>query len=237
MIEGAFIDDNINATKYFLTIQLQQQQPQQQHPQLFDHRDSAQNAISKNGTETEDATQTSSIGFALDGGHVVRLPIVADVNAIDIASQTKRKFVLNVDADMYETAGYNAAQLALKMRTNLPVSFAIELAYDSTPIDRSVGVIYAAIVLFGLYVMIIWEIVHRTFAAMVASTMSIALLAMMNERPTMVQLMSWIDVETLLLLFGMMILVAILSETGLFDYLAVYAYKVSAACCGERLPD
>lgn len=48
----------------------------------------------------------------------------------------------------------------------------------------------------------------------------------MNERPPMALIMSWIDIETLLLLFGMMILVAILSETGIFDYLAVYAYKV-----------
>jgi Na+/H+ antiporter NhaD/arsenite permease-like protein len=48
----------------------------------------------------------------------------------------------------------------------------------------------------------------------------------MNERPPMTLIMSWIDIETLLLLFGMMILVAILSETGIFDYLAVYAYKV-----------
>ena len=39
--------------------------------------------------------------------------------------------------------------------------------------------------------------------------------------------MSWIDVETILLLFAMMILVAILSETGIFDYLAVYVFKVS----------
>lgn len=52
----------------------------------------------------------------------------------------------------------------------------------------------------------------------------------MNERPPMTLIMSWIDIETLLLLFGMMILVAILSETGIFDYLAVYAYKVSANC-------
>jgi Na+/H+ antiporter NhaD/arsenite permease-like protein len=42
----------------------------------------------------------------------------------------------------------------------------------------------------------------------------------------MAELISWIDVETLLLLFSMMMLVAILSETGIFDYLAVYAYKV-----------
>lgn len=46
------------------------------------------------------------------------------------------------------------------------------------------------------------------------------------QRPTMPELISWIDVETLLLLFSMMMLVAILSETGIFDYLAVYAYKV-----------
>ena len=42
----------------------------------------------------------------------------------------------------------------------------------------------------------------------------------------MATLVGWIDVETLLLLFSMMVLVAIFSETGIFDYLAVYAYKV-----------
>jgi P protein len=61
---------------------------------------------------------------------------------------------------------------------------------------------------------------------MIASTFSIGVLAAMNERPTMAVVMSWIDVETLLLLFGMMILVAVLSETGIFDFLAVYAFKV-----------
>lgn len=32
--------------------------------------------------------------------------------------------------------------------------------------------------------------------------------------------------DTLLLLFSMMVLVAIIAETGIFDWLAVYAYKV-----------
>lgn len=54
-------------------------------------------------------------------------------------------------------------------------------------------------------------------------------LAAMNERPTMAVIVSWIDVETLLLLFGMMILVAVLSETGVFDFFAVYAFKVNFA--------
>lgn len=62
--------------------------------------------------------------------------------------------------------------------------------------------------------------------AMIASIVSMAILTLMNERPTMPEILSWIDAETLLLLFGMMILVGILSETGIFDYLAVCAFKV-----------
>lgn len=62
---------------------------------------------------------------------------------------------------------------------------------------------------------------------MIASTLSIALLAALNDRPTHDEIMSWIDVETILLLFSMMILVGILTETGVFDHLAVYAYRVS----------
>lgn len=62
---------------------------------------------------------------------------------------------------------------------------------------------------------------------MIVSTLSIALLAALNDRPTHDEIMGWIDVETILLLFSMMILVAILTETGVFDHLAVYAYKVT----------
>lgn len=61
---------------------------------------------------------------------------------------------------------------------------------------------------------------------MLASTMSVAILAALNERPTMEEIVSWIDIETVLLLFSMMTLVTIFSETGIFDHTAIYAYKV-----------
>lgn len=61
---------------------------------------------------------------------------------------------------------------------------------------------------------------------MIASCLSIALLAALDDRPTAEEIITWIDVETVLLLFSMMLLVGILTETGIFDYLAVYAYKV-----------
>lgn len=129
-----------------------------------------------------------------------------------------------VDEELLLQANYTT--LNLRFIANIESEFPLQLSIDESPIYKKEGVIYAAIVLCGLYIMIIWEIVNRTFAAMIASTLSVGILAALNSRPSMATIMGWIDVETLLLLFGMMILVAILSETGIFDYLAVYAYKV-----------
>ncbi|NXM38550.1 P protein, partial [Gymnorhina tibicen] len=85
----------------------------------------------------------------------------------------------------------------------------------------------ASIILVGVYVLIILEIVHRTLAAMLGSLAALAALAIVGERPSMVKVVEWIDYETLALLFGMMVLVAIFSETGFFDYCAVKAYRLS----------
>lgn len=158
---------------------------------------------------------------------VHRISLVEDTDEIDRMIELRRTHVFNISQKSFDQIHNGNVTVRIRMRTNIEDSLPVQIAYDPSPIDKITGVIYASIVLLGLYIMIIWEIVHRTFAAMIASTLSIAILAYMNERPTMPELMSWIDVETLLLLFGMMILVAILSETGIFDYLAVYAYKVS----------
>lgn len=202
IVHGAFGDENSNTTN-FLYIQVQLL-----HSQL------------------QSVLTNSNIAYIEEDNDILTIPIVEDIEDIDTAKEVKRSHTFILDQKMFEQSQHNDTILRFSISSNLPISFPINLAYDPTPIDKSLGVIYASIVLFGLYIMIIWEVVHRTFAAMIASTLSIAILALMNERPAMPVLMSWIDVETLLLLFGMMILVAILSETGIFDYLAVYAFKV-----------
>lgn len=68
---------------------------------------------------------------------------------------------------------------------------------------------------------------------MIVSTTSIAVLALVGERPTMLEILSWMDVETLLLLFSMMLLVTLLAETGVFDYLAVVAFEVKVKMKGK----
>ncbi|XP_041607083.1 P protein isoform X3 [Vulpes lagopus] len=79
----------------------------------------------------------------------------------------------------------------------------------------------AVVILAGVYMLIIFEIVHRTLAAMLGSLAALAALAVIGDRPSLTHVVEWIDFETLALLFGMMILVAIFSETGFFDYCAV----------------
>lgn len=106
------------------------------------------------------------------------------------------------------------------------VSTALSLKIHSNPITAS-GVIYAGLLLLFLYVLIIFDITDRTFAALFSATLGIGLLCMMHVRPSLKTIISWIDMETLMLLFGMMIIVIVLAETGVFDYLAVFAYRVS----------
>lgn len=110
--------------------------------------------------------------------------------------------------------------------SNLSINFPVEYSVDTTVAGETSGIIWAALILIGMYTLIIFDIIHRTFAAVLASTCALAVLAVRGDRPTMDDIMTWIDVETLLLLFSMMILVSFISQTGFFDYASVFAFKV-----------
>ncbi|OPJ69495.1 P protein isoform B [Patagioenas fasciata monilis] len=108
-----------------------------------------------------------------------------------------------------------------------PRSVPLSMKHQYVHANIEAQVTIASVILVGVYVLIILEIVHRTLAAMLGSLAALATLAAVGERPSMVKVVEWIDYETLALLFGMMILVAIFSETGFFDYCAVKAYRFS----------
>ncbi|XP_058146600.1 P protein [Dasypus novemcinctus] len=119
--------------------------------------------------------------------------------------------------------------LSVNIRASLRQSRAVPLlvAHQYLRAGVEVQVTVAAVVLAGVYMLIIFEIVHRTLAAMLGSLVAVAALAVIGDRPSLARVVGWIDFETLALLFGMMILVAIFSETGFFDYCAVKAYRLS----------
>lgn len=173
------------------------------------------------------ADNESAASYVENAGDIWQLPIVPWNKYDNVTNLDKmHTFHLGPALEHVEITDPNV-KIRIKMWTNSREDFPMKLEIDSAPMNTDAGVILAAIIIILLYVLIIWEIVHRTFAAVLISTLSIAILAGLDDRPTMAEIIRWIDAETLLLLFSMMILVAILTETGVFDYLAVYTFKVT----------
>ncbi|XP_046975929.1 P protein-like [Vanessa cardui] len=121
----------------------------------------------------------------------------------------------------------NESSISLRITTTSNKTVPLTVSYQLNPLSEEDGIIYASILLCVLYILIIFEIVNRTIAAILSSSLGVAVLALSGVRPSLPELVSWLDMETLLLLFSMMILVAILAETGLFDYLAVVAFELT----------
>ena len=87
-------------------------------------------------------------------------------------------------------------------------------------------------ILLGVYALIITEYVHRTLAAALGGLLAVLALAYYTPGDEEVvfslgAVTTLIDWETIGLLLGMMVMVGILSHTGLFEWFAVQAYKQS----------
>lgn len=84
-------------------------------------------------------------------------------------------------------------------------------------------------ILLAVYVLIIFEWVHRTLAAAVGGIVAMMALNYYKEGDalSLAEVTTLIDWETIGLLLGMMVMVGILSNTGVFEYFAVLSYKKS----------
>uniref|UniRef100_A0A6P4E901 P protein n=1 Tax=Drosophila rhopaloa TaxID=1041015 RepID=A0A6P4E901_DRORH len=117
------------------------------------------------------------------------------------------------------------SMISLEGKNDRPVS--LLMVVSVCPLVTNHGVIYASLLLIGLYILIVFELTDRTLASLLMATTGIAILTALGNRPTLQKIISWVDFETLMLLLGMMIMVAIMSETGIFDWMAVLAYRIS----------
>ncbi len=93
--------------------------------------------------------------------------------------------------------------------------------------SQAIGVGLA--ILFAVYALIIFEWVHRTLAAAVGGLLAVLALNFyaVEDTFTLAEITTMIDWETIGLLLGMMVMVGILSNTGVFEYFAVLSYKKS----------
>lgn len=101
------------------------------------------------------------------------------MNLIDITPSEKRQkiFILKDYNSITSTSKF----ISLNLMTNSPTVFPITISYNFSPISTEAAITYATVILVGLYILIIFEIIHRTLAAMLASTMALAILAAMNQ--------------------------------------------------------
>ena len=84
--------------------------------------------------------------------------------------------------------------------------------------------VLAGVLFVLMYAVIVSEKIHRTVAAMVGAILMI-LVGILDQETAL----HHIDFNTLGLLIGMMILVSVTSQTGLFDYVAIKAAKLAKA--------
>ena len=97
-------------------------------------------------------------------------------------------------------------------------------------INISPFILFSSIVMVSIYVILSFEIIHRTsiaiFGALILVIASL-LFGIIHPKETLHFVIEVIDFNTIGLLLGMMIIVAILGETGVFNWVGVKAIRLS----------
>jgi len=85
-------------------------------------------------------------------------------------------------------------------------------------------------VLVGMYVILITEVIHRTALALFGALVMLVVLfytGVLDPHDSVDFVIGAIDFNTIGLLLGMMVIVGILGETGIFQYIGIKAAKIS----------
>ncbi|KAH8292811.1 hypothetical protein KR054_008279, partial [Drosophila jambulina] len=114
--------------------------------------------------------------------------------------------------------------VAVESKSEHPVGLMMEM--EPRPMSDRV-VLYAGLMIVLLYLVIISDVIDRTFVALLISAVGIAALSVLGDRPHVTTILSFVNFETLMLLFGFMAIVDLMVMTGVFEYLVVKVYKLS----------
>jgi len=97
-------------------------------------------------------------------------------------------------------------------------------------LDLTITMMATLGVLIGMYVILITEVVHRTALALFGALVMLIVLfstGMLDPHDSVDFVIGTIDFNTIGLLLGMMVIVGILGETGIFQYIGIKAAKIS----------
>ena len=143
-------------------------------------------------------------------------------NLVDRNSRSKRiAFALLLVVGCLSIIGHTSA--AGSSGTDVHIELEIKDGME----NMAIGVGLA--ILICVYVLIIFETVHRTLAAALGGLSAVIALNYFTVEPalSLKAVTTMIDWETIGLLLGMMVMVGVISHTGVFEWFAVEAYKKS----------
>ena len=143
-------------------------------------------------------------------------------NLVDKNSRSKRiAFTLLLVVGCLSIVGHTTA--AGGGGTDVHIELSIKDGMENTAIGVGLAI------LICVYILIIFETVHRTLAAAVGGMTAVLALNYFTNEPSLSlkAVTTMIDWETIGLLLGMMVMVGVISHTGVFEWFAVEAYKRS----------
>ena len=144
------------------------------------------------------------------------------INLVDKNSRSKRiAFTLLLVVGCLSIIGHTTA--AGSGDDDLHLSLTIKDGMKNTAIGVGLAILVC------VYILIIFETVHRTLAAALGGLTAIIALNYFTNEPalSLKAVTTMIDWETIGLLLGMMVMVGVISHTGVFEWFAVEAYKKS----------
>jgi len=109
--------------------------------------------------------------------------------------------------------------------SNAPLAFDFHVAQLNSVGRYQVPI--AGVLLIAVYCLIVFELLHRTTAALIGAVVTLVVLSILRTRPDIGTVVTWIDEGTIGLLLGMMIIIGIFSTTGFFEWGAIKCFKWS----------
>ena len=129
------------------------------------------------------------------------------------------------EVDVASAAGDGTLFVHVSSNTSRALSFVMH-PEALQPLGRH-RVLLGALLLVLVYTLLLLEVINRAIVAFIGAFVALLLYALVFEAPDLSTVVGWMDSSTLCLLFGMMIMIQMLSTTGFFEFMAIRMFILS----------
>ena len=142
-----------------------------------------------------------------------------------VASPTEETELLR-EVDIKDEIEASSA-LFVRVTTNSTHSLGFVMHVEALhPIGRY-RVLLGSLLLVFVYGLLLLEVINRSIVAFIGAFLALLLYSLIFEAPELSTVVGWMDESTLCLLFGMMIMIQLLSTTGFFEFMAIRMFILS----------